>query len=148
MTRYAVGLVMVALLLQNASAAEEEGGEGARSVDGIEFLGRNVRLDFRMVPQGPDDDPFFIVTAVSQFKARASFETDEGSFSFHVEGQVDVTEEGLLLVVYEAELSMNGIEGGGETQAASGVLLKPGRELGVAQIGERTLMIKATYLSD
>jgi hypothetical protein len=143
-----VHVVLALLLTQGALVAEEAVAEAEKSESGVEFLGRNVRLDFRMVPEEPDDEPLFIITAVSEFEAGASFENDGGSFSFHIDGQIEVAEDGLLLVVYEAELNMDSMEGGGKTRARSGVLLKPGQELGVARIGDKTLMIKASYLTD
>ncbi len=146
--KYVMHVVLVLLLVQGTLAAKEETGKTERTRGGMAFLGKNVRLDFRMVPDEPDDEPLFLITAVSKFRAHASFENDEGEFSFRVGGQIDVTEEGLLLVVYEAEMSMHGMAGGGETHAGSGVLLKPGKELGVARIGDKTLMIKATYIEE
>ena len=110
--KYVMHVVLVLLLVQGTLAAKEETGKTERTRGGMAFLGKNVRLDFRMVPDEPDDEPLFLITAVSKFRAHASFENDEGEFSFRVGGQIDVTEEGLLLVVYEAEMSMHGMAGG------------------------------------
>lgn len=140
-------VVMAAVLLILAvGRSEEEMGETVEGrEDEFEVLDRNVRLDFKLVPEEEDDDPFFIVTAISGFQTRARFEGGEQRGERYVGGRVDFVEEDRLLVILEVEMGIAGEEGEAEFNVTCGVLLTPGEEREVASIGEKTLVVRASF---
>ena len=140
-------VVLAAVLLVLAVGRSDE--EVVETVEGreqeIEVLDRNVRLDFKLVPEEEDDDPFFIVTAIAGFEMSARFEGEEGRAEFSIGGSVDFVEEDRLLVILEAELAFAGEEGEAEFGVVCGVLLVPGEEREVASMGDRTLVVRASF---
>lgn len=116
--------------------------------DDDEILARNVRLDFKVLPEG-DDDGTFIICAASYYEADSSWQTDTVHIEFGVEGEVELREEeGKIFVAYDVHLAYKGPEGHGRFRAASGVLLAPGQELGVAKFDDRVVMISASYVDE
>ena len=111
-----------------------------------EFLGKNIRLDFRRMPHDEKDQGVFIVTASPSFKTITSINGGNGEVEFQVSGRVELRDGGGILVTYEASMAFNGNGQGAKFRAASSVLLQPGQELGVSRMGDKTLVIRASYV--
>jgi len=93
MKRVFVAMAAVLVILA-VGRSDEEVVETAEGREGeIEVLDRNVRLDFKLVPEGEDDHPIFIVTAIAGFETSARFEGGEGRAEFSIGGSIDFVEE-------------------------------------------------------
>jgi len=112
----------------------------------IEILERTVRLDFKAVPLEDGDEGVYIVTASSQYATAIRLGGDDGALEFEVSGEVRLLDDGRIFVRYEAHTFFEGEDGEAEFHVASGVVLKSGQELAVSRLGDKTLMIGATFV--
>lgn len=129
-----------------AIAEQELGAEVDDQQEHVESFGKNIRLDFMMVPLENDDKGVYIVTASPYYETSVQFEGDEGRVAFGVSGEVAIRDDGRIFVVYEATMQFKGHEGEGEFNASSSVILKLGQKVGVARMGDKTLTIRASYV--
>ena len=111
-----------------------------------EFLGKNVRIEFKRMPRDENDQGVFIITASPAFATVTSMNGANGDVEFQVSGRVELRDGGGILVTYEASMAFNGNGQGAKFRAASSVLLQPGQELGVSRMGDKTLVIRASYV--
>jgi hypothetical protein len=160
-----VGLLLVlavvlpgGLTVSRGAAAEEEAEteEGVELEDDedeeedeeVEQFDRNVRLDFKMVPSDEKDRGAFIIAASPEFEMNVLYRSKQGSIGFNVSGEVLPREDGRIFVRYEAAVAMKGDEGEAEYVAYSSVLLVPGKKLQASRMGDKTLVITASYLDE
>ena len=116
-------------------------GEG----DDFEVFDRNIRLDFRLVPEEEDDKPTFVVTAIPRYRTMGRYANADGEGMLEISGEVDIREDNQILVVLEAEMEFRSGEKETGWHVSTGVLLKPGEEFEVARMGEKTLVVRASY---
>ena len=144
-----ITVITVALMLavtvgvaQDKSALTEE--------PHMDELGKNVRLEFAMVPEDGDDEPAFVVTAVSRFGTRISYKGDTERFELSANGKVGIKEDGKILVLMDVDMEYENENSGDEAEfsATCSALLTAGQPKKVASMGEKLLMVTATYPDD
>jgi hypothetical protein len=138
----------VSVYAEDHREEHEERGEYEEHHDEIEILERNVRLEFKTVPLEKGDQGVFIITASPEYEIGIRLEGDDGEFSFEASGEIELLDDGRIFVFYEAHTAMRGDDGELEFKTRAGVILKPGKQLGVSKIGNKTLMITATYVAE
>lgn len=111
-----------------------------------QVLERNIRLDFKMVPLEEDDRGVFLVTASSWYQTSTRFEGEGLQIEFEVSGHVRVVDGGRFFVTYEGHVEFSGEEQEAVFHVDSSALLRPGQELEVASMGEKTLVVCASYV--
>ncbi len=116
--------------------------------DDFETFGRNVRLDFKIIPLEGNDRGMFVITAVPEYRTSVAFSGEGHEAEVEIEGEIDLRDDGRIFVFYDAELTWEGNDGRAHFQASSGVLLHPGKALEVSRFGEKTLVIKASYIDE
>jgi hypothetical protein len=112
----------------------------------IERLERNVRLDFAVVPLEEGDQGVFLVTASSRYETGVQFKGKDGRVVFEATGTVKILEDDQVFVTVRAHLFFRGGEGEGNFQIDSSAILKPGKSMEIARMGEKTLVVKASYV--
>lgn len=137
-----VSLLVAAFAMGQGAPGEEEEDEGKE----IEMLGRNLRVDFKLVPLEGDDKGTFIVTAVSEYETSVSLEGDEGRMEFEVSGEVEIHDDGRIFVLYDVSIAFKGGEGKAKFYASSGVLLEPDKALELVRLGDKTLVLRVSYV--
>jgi hypothetical protein len=108
-------------------------------------LGRNVRLDFEIVPEDRPEDGLFVVAAVGAFELSTSFENEGAGAVVWLAGELELR-EARILVTLNAEVIHRGEGGTLEVSTSCAALVKPGQVYEVAKVGEKTLTLRATYL--
>ncbi len=139
-----VGILVLAIggaAAEPGASAEVEGQE-----EEIEILARNIRLDFKMVPLEADDKGVFLVTASSWYQTSVRFEREGTEIEFGVSGHVRIVEDDRLFITYEGHVEFSGQEEKAEFHVDSSALLQPGEECQVASMGDKTLVIRASYV--
>jgi hypothetical protein len=139
-----VGVLVCAVVVATAQAHDSVKVEERTKTPAS--LGRNVRLDFKAVPLEEGDEGLYIITASSEFGTSVELEGEEGQLAFEVSGEIALLDDGRLFIRYEARVLIEGEEGEGAFSVRSSVILKPGQDLGVSRIGDKTLMIRASYV--
>lgn len=145
--RKSLVLVMVLVcgaVLGGAKLKGARGGERVKRAPGV--LERNVRLDVKTVPADDGDEGMFVVVACPQYATRVKLEGEEGEIFFEMAGEVRLLGDDLIFVSYDTETTIKGEEGVAHFSVSSGVILRAGQELGVARMGDKTLMIRASYV--
>jgi hypothetical protein len=141
-----VSIVICAIAVSAAEAytiAEVKERKGELNV-----LERNIRLDFKAVPLEKGDKGTYIITASSEYEISIRLEGEDGKIYFHVSGEVKPLKDERIFVLYTAHTILNDKNGEAEFIVSSGVILKPGQEIGVSKIGDKTLMIRASYVDE
>jgi hypothetical protein len=144
-------LVATAILAIGASIAQGEpdvtASDTAAKQEQPIAITKNIRLDFKMIPLEEDDNGVFILTAGPEYRTSTRWDGEGTEIRFEVSGKITIREDGKLVVQYAAHLRFHTAEGKAEFRTASTVLLEAGKELAVAQMGEKTLMICATPIN-
>ncbi len=151
------GILMVVSLV----IAQEEPGEDFRDEDAeveeefeeddegeIEAFDRNVRLDFKIIPLEGNDRGMFVITAVPEYETSVFFKGEGHAVEVEIEGEIGLRDDGRIFVFYDANMAWEGNNAQANFHASSGVLLRPGRELEVSRFGEKTLVMKASYVDE
>ena len=136
-----------------ARDAEEEAEREAKEedeldIEDVEQFDRNIKIDFKMAPAEDHNQGTFVVTATPAFATSTFYKGAEGSIDFEVSGQVLPRDDGRLFLRYEATATAQGGHGEAEFYVYAGVLLKPGKELKTSRMGDRTLIVSASYLEE
>lgn len=134
-----VGMGMAMAQESTRGKIEDQGGR-------IEVLERNIRLDFQRIPLEGNDLGVFIVTASPWFKTTTRFSGESGAGEFNVSGKLELRDDGRIFVVFEADMAFQGNGQAADFHVRSTVLLQPGQELGVSRMGDKTLVIRASYV--
>lgn len=137
-----VGVLVCSLVL---SGLADEGRERTR-FDVVAVFEHNIRLDFNTIPQTESAEGLFIVTATPEFESNTVLDGEKSDLNFAVHGRIDELEDERIFVQFGIHLFVGSEEGQAEFDVNSGVLLKPGQEMEVAQLGDRVLVIKYTSL--
>jgi hypothetical protein len=145
MNRILIAAAVAVCTVCAAAGDDEPAGAPDADVRRPEALGRNVRLDFRLVPEEPDDRPTFVVTAVPGYRTRTRFENDMHEIVLAVSGGVELLSKDRILVSVDAEMAFHSEQADAEFHVSSGVLVTPGQDREVASMGERVLVIRASY---
>lgn len=144
----ALMLASMLTLTVSVSAAYGEAGATASDTqakqDQASTVTKNIRLDFKMMPLEDDDNGVFIITAGPGYRTSTHWDGEGNDIRFEVSGTITIRDDGKLVVKYDAHLLFHTGEGRAEFRTSSTVLLEAGKELTVAQMGEKTLMICAT----
>ena len=127
-------------------AAADNPAEAQEQEEELEVLGRNIRLDFKAVPLEPGDNGIYIITASPEYETSIRLEGVDGKIFFEVSGEVRLLDDGRIFVRYEANTIINSNDQETEFGFRSSVILKPGQELGVSRMGDKTFMIRASYV--
>ena len=139
----ALGFPAAALLAQDAqNDAPKDGAVKPTMLD------RNVRLDFELVPADADDQNVFVVTALSRFKIGVEFKGPGGAIEFETSGEILLRDDGRISVVHNTRVTFEGEQERGHFHVSSGILLRPGESLEVSRMGEKTLVIRASYVEE
>jgi hypothetical protein len=141
-----IGIVICVFAL--TGVAEEHHEHDDDHGEEREVFDRNIRLDFRSVPQDEGDPGIFILTATPEFVTHVRAEGDGGEIVFEVFGEIELMDDGKFFVQFECHTFMHHKEGEAEFNVETGVILTPGKEVGVSRLGDKTLMIKASYEDD
>jgi len=149
MTRFRTCVLVCALAVTAASLADDGVvgvAEELQSAEAVEVLGKNVRLDFRSAAADEDDKGLHIVTASPDYEAAVHMEGKEGEIDMKISGEVRLPADDKIFVSYNARTIIEGEEGIARFKVTGSVILKPGQELGVARMGDKTFMIKASFV--
>jgi hypothetical protein len=113
----------------------------------IDIFDKNIRLDFQAVPLDKDNKGMFIVTATSHFQSSVRLAGDGSSVIFNVSGDViPLADSNKIFVSYEVHTIVEGKDGEAMFRLESGVLLSIGKEIALGTLGDKTLMLKASYV--
>jgi hypothetical protein len=74
-----------------------------------------------------------------------NYETKEIEAQIRVDGKVRVVDGGQLLVSYNAQVRFSNADGGAFFSSEGSARLTPGKEKMLTTVGERGLMVLATY---
>ncbi len=111
----------------------------------LEMLDRNVRLEFQLLPPDEDDHEAFIVTASPWYATHTEFRGEGMELEFHANGIVQIIDDNEFFVTYEVGVLYQGEEGDAKFHVDSSVRLVEGQAFEVATMGDKTLVIRATY---
>jgi hypothetical protein len=109
-------------------------------------LARNVRIDFKLLPEEDDAHPLFVVTAVPAYVTRIAFSNNDTEFEVDVSGEVTIRDDGKVHVSFNATLRFDGNDGEARMEALGAVVVGPGEELAAASMGERTLYVRVDFV--
>ena len=112
------------------------------------ILENNVRLEFELTPLEDDDRPLFVITASSNYGTHTQFSGPDGSFIIKIRGKIKPMESGKIFILIGAEMDWEGDAEEAEFALQASVLAKPGEKMTVGRMGEKTLMVKASYVKD
>lgn len=138
-----VSVLVCAIAVAPAAEKPEKATQRKQS---SRILARNVRLDFKAVPLEEGDSGVYIITAAREYSTAVRLQGEEGELEFEVSGEVELLDDGRIFVRLQARALLNGDGEEAEFNVFSGVILKPGQELGVSRMGDKTLMIRASYV--
>ena len=142
-----MGILVCAIVIAVvATDASEEGEHHAKAPEHLDRLDRNVRLDFQSVPLEEGDEGMYIVTASPEYETSVRVEGPDGRIAFKVGGQVRLLDDGGIFLRYETHAHLAGKGQEVEGHVRSSVILKGGQELPVSRVGDKTLMIRASYV--
>ena len=110
------------------------------------LLGRNVKLDFRLLPLGDNDHGTYVVIASPAFGTSVRYKRPESTIELQTSGNARIMDDGRVFLTYQMHLVFEGDAAEATYGVSSSVLLKPGQEQEVANVGEKTLVIRATLL--
>lgn len=110
------------------------------------FLQRNVKLDFKLLPLGENDHGTYVVTASPAFATNVRYKRPESTIELQTSGNIQLLDDGRVFVTYQMHLVFEGDAAEATYGVSSSVVLKSGQEQEVANIGEKTLVIRATLL--
>lgn len=110
-----------------------------------EPLPRAVKIAFRFEPVEPTDKPLWVVVATPRYTVEVNYETKEIEAQIRVDGKVRVVDGGQLLVSYNAQVRFSNADGGAFFSSEGSARLTPGKEKMLTTVGERGLMVLATY---
>lgn len=110
-----------------------------------EPLARNVRIDFKTIPLADDDKGVFIITGSNQYETRTEFKGDGTRVRFGSFGTLRIQDTGRLFLTYHTHLQLEGPEGKASFYVEGGILLIPGKETELARMGDKILVVTASY---
>lgn len=139
-----LGIIICAIAVAVVAADTSEEIEGQK--EATKVLGKNIRLDFKAVPLEEGDKGIYIITASPEYETGIRLKGDNGKIVFEVSGKVNLLDDGSIFVRYDAHTILKDKKGEAEFSVSSGVILKPGQELGVSRMGDKTLMIRASFV--
>ena len=122
---------------------EDEGWE-----EGLENLERNVRLDFKAVPLEGDDRGVFVVTAARWYVTATRYEGNGFQIAFKVSGHIQIMDDGRMFLTCEGHMEFVGADEQAEFNVESSALLAPGEDFELASMGEKTLVVRASYVAE
>ena len=146
MNKLLVHITIGILIACAAVAAEDVAAPSAEETAATEALGRNVRLDFRLLPLEKDNEEVFVVTASSWYETALRFEGPEIELEFAVSGTIELVDSGKILIQCDVELVYEGKDTEAEISTLCSAILKPGVDLEIAKMGDRTLVVRATFI--
>lgn len=142
-------LILGIVVCSGALSAFAGEGEGEDvEFDEVAVFEHNIRLDFNTIPQTESAEGLFIVTSTPEFESNTVLDGEDSEVNFTVHGRIDEMEDERIFVQFGVHLYVGGADGSAEFDVDSGVLLKPGQELEVAQLGDRVLVVKYTSLKE
>ena len=136
----------IALCVMGGGIARAENHEEVPEHKELQVLERNIKIEFKAVPLEKGDKGTYIVTAFPEFETGIRLEGPDGKIHFVVSGEVNLLEDGKIFVRFEAHTILREKKGEAEFNVRSGVILNPGEELGVSRMGDKTFMIRASYV--
>jgi hypothetical protein len=107
-----------------------------------------VRVDVKLIPIEDDDQKMYVTTASHQYSTWIEYESEFIEISFGISGKVLILDDGNIFVTYNASTTFSEEDSNGEFGSEGSAVLTPGKETEVAHVGEKTLVIKASYVQD
>jgi len=132
--------------MEERERAERHEMDKCASEQDIAIFDKNIRLDFQAIPLDKDDKGTFIVTATSHFQLSVRLAGEGYSLIFNVSGNIMPLEDDKIFVIYEVHTIVEGKDGEAMFHLESGVLVKLGKDIALGTLGDKTLMLKASYL--
>ena len=117
----------------------------------MEVFDRNIRLDLNARSPEGDNPGLFIIVASSWFETNVMFEGEGGEMEFSVEGELELLDDGKIFLRFEAYSRTERDDdvhddSAAEFSAASSIILTSAEEQSIASLGEKTLIVKATFM--
>ena len=150
-----MGLAIIAATTSTVHADEHRGRREHREdrerhgeeehEEELEILARNVRLEFLVVPLEEGDRGSHIVTATPWYTTHTKIIGEEMILNFHAAGHVRIIEDNELFVTFEVEVEYEAPGTSAEFHVDSSARLIAGKELEIATMGDKTLVIRASY---
>lgn len=138
--------LLAIMMMLTASSAGEEKADAKSSAP--EILEKNVRLDIWLIPLEDGDEGTFVITATPDFATWVEFSSEAISISFKISGAITIMGDGRFLVEYETTTTFDSPQGDGGFGTQSSALLEADQELSVSHIGEKTLVLRASFKLD
>ena len=105
----------------------------------VEPLGRTVKMQFRLVPEGKVD--VAILCATTRYSVGRTKETEDGSLLFEIQGSITPLDDAdRLLLTYEVEMEGQSHEGGEKIEAQGSTAIKLDEEVTLVQVGDGGLV--------
>jgi len=147
MKRLTIPIALIVLLVLGLAVSQEESPlAGNEEHEGFDVLDRNIRLTFELLDEeGHDNRSVSIVTALPEYKLVALSDRPQQDATFSVIGAAGPRNDGHILVLLEAEISLHDKGFKTEMLAECGVLLEPGKGQEVTRWGNRALIVHAQY---
>jgi len=111
-------------------------------------IDKNVRLDFTIISQNGNTEKFYLITASQVYETELRQQDNNNHYSYlEISGKVRLLVQNRIFVAYEFNYrNQQKNKVGEDITLQSSVILKPGQEIEVANQGNKTLKIKASYL--
>ena len=138
--------LLAIMLMQPAASAGEK--KPAAKPAGPEMFQKNVRLDIWLIPLEDGDEGTFVITATPDFAAWVEFSNEAISITFKISGQIKITDDGRFFVEYKIATTFESPQGDGGFGTQSSAILEADQELSVSHIGEKTLVLRASFKLD
>jgi len=147
MKRLTIPIVLIILLVLGLAVSQEEPPvAGHEEREPSDVLDRNIRLTFELLDEeGQDNRSVSIVTALPEYKLVALADRPQQGASFSVVGAAGPRNDGHILVLLEAEISLHDKGTKAEMLVECGVLLEPGEGQEVTRWQNRALVVRAEY---
>jgi hypothetical protein len=111
----------------------------------IQILDRNIRLEFKLLPLEEHDRGVYVITASPWYATRVEFSGEEMEVAFAATGRIETIADDEFFLSYEVSVRFAGDEEEAEFHVESSARLKVGQAVDAASMGEKTLVIRATY---
>lgn len=100
----------------------------------------SIRVTFKLMPMDANEKDVFVVSN-GEFSTSREWKGDGSSFALEITGALELQPDGRLVMTFKAALHGEGPDGTGDFRVSTHLLLAPGKELEVARLGDKTLVV-------
>ena len=98
-----------------------------------------------MLPLEDNDRGVYVITASPSYATHVEFSEEDMRLALHVNGHIEVIDDNAFFVAYKVSVEYEGEEEEAEFHVKSSARLIAGQAFEAASMGEKTLVIRASY---